>query len=145
MCIRDRPGCPNAIERIEGALLSYGNDMDNNDNPFECGFDKYICLDNGIDYLGKKALQDIKKKGIEKKLMGVKIDLDEIYLTKEENLLDAIDNIIGFLRSAAFSPKFQKVVGIAMIKSKYCNVAQVFKVKINEKVASGVICNLPIL
>ena len=32
-----KPGCPNVIERIEGALLSYGNDMDNNDNPFECG------------------------------------------------------------------------------------------------------------
>ena len=32
-------------ERIEGALLSYGNDMDNNDNPFECGFDKYINLE----------------------------------------------------------------------------------------------------
>ena len=28
--------------------------------------------------------------------------------------------IIGFLRSAAFSPKFKKIVGIAMIKSKYC-------------------------
>ena len=77
--------------------------------------------------------------------MCVKIDLAEIHLTKEERLVDANDNIIGFLRSAAFSPKFQKVVGIAMIKSKYCNVAQVFKVKINEKVASGVICNLPIL
>ena len=33
------PGCPNLIERIESALLSYGNDFDNNDNPFECGFD----------------------------------------------------------------------------------------------------------
>ena len=40
-----KPGCPHLIERIEGALFSYGNDMDNNDNPFECGFDKYVHLD----------------------------------------------------------------------------------------------------
>ena len=139
-----KPGCPNVIERIEGALLSYGNDMDNNDNPFECGFDKYICLDNGIDYLGKKALQNIKKVGIEKKLMGVKIDLDQINLTKEEKLLDENKNIIGFLRSAAFSPKFKKVVGIAMIKSKYCNHSQKFKLNINDKLVSGIVCNLPI-
>ena len=31
-----KPGCPNLIERIESALLSYGNDMDINDNPLEC-------------------------------------------------------------------------------------------------------------
>ncbi len=43
-----KPGCPNVIERIEGALLSYGNDMDNNDNPFECGLDKYVNLDSNI-------------------------------------------------------------------------------------------------
>ena len=140
-----KPGCPNAIERIEGALLSYGNDMDNNDNPFECGFDKYICLDNGINYLGKKALQDIKKKGIEKKIMGVKIDSNEINLIQEEKLLDQNNNVIGFLRSAAFSPKFNKVVGIAMIKSKYCEDSLKFQVNINKKLVSGKICNLPIL
>ena len=140
-----KPGCPNAIERIEGALLSYGNDMDNNDNPFECGFDKYICLDNGINYLGKKALQSIKKKGIKKKLMGVKIDLDEINLTKEENLLDENKNIIGSLRSAAYSPKFKKIVGIAMINLKNCNTTQKFKVNINGKLISGAVCNLPIM
>ena len=140
-----KPGCPNSIERIEGALLSYGNDMDNNDNPFECGFDKYVCLDNGINYLGKKALHDIKKRGIEKKLMGVKIDLKEVNLTKEENLLDENNNTIGFLRSAAYSPKFNQVVGIAMIMSKYCQDSQKFKVNINKKLALGKVCNLPIL
>ena len=140
-----KPGCPNSIERIEGALLSYGNDMDNNDNPFECGFDKYICLDNGIDYLGKKALQNIKKKGIQKKIMGVKIDLDKINLTKEEKLLDDKNNIIGFLRSAAFSPKFKKVVGIAMVNMKYCKENQDFKISLNGKFNNGKICNLPIV
>ena len=39
-----RAGCPNLIERIESALLSYGNDFDNGDNPFEANFDKYINL-----------------------------------------------------------------------------------------------------
>ena len=37
-----KPGMPNLIERIESALLSYGNDIDNSDNPFECGFDKFV-------------------------------------------------------------------------------------------------------
>ena len=77
--------------------------------------------------------------------MGVKIDLDEINLTKEEKLTDEKENVIGFLRSAAFSPKFKKVVGIAMIKSKYCNDSQKFKLNINDRLASGIVCSLPIL
>ena len=53
------PGCPNLIERIESALLSYGNDFDNNDNPFECGFDQYVSLDSDINFLGKEKLKEI--------------------------------------------------------------------------------------
>ena len=66
-----KPGCPNLIERIESALLSYGNDMDNNDNPFECGFDKYISLDTEAIFLGKDNLKKIQSEGINRKLMGV--------------------------------------------------------------------------
>ena len=39
-----KPGCPNLIERIESGLLSCGNDFDSGDNPYECGFDKYIYI-----------------------------------------------------------------------------------------------------
>ena len=69
-----KPGCPNLIERIESALLSYGNDMDNNDNPFECGFDQFINLDSDVIFLGKENLKKIKSEGIKRKLMGVQID-----------------------------------------------------------------------
>ena len=47
-----KPGCPNLIERIESALLSYGNDIDINDNPLECGFDKFVNVDSDINFLG---------------------------------------------------------------------------------------------
>ena len=56
-----KPGCPNLIERIESALLSYGNDMDNNDNPLECGFEKYVNLESNINFLGKDRLIKIQK------------------------------------------------------------------------------------
>ena len=61
-----KPGCPHLIERIEGALLSYGNDMDINDNPLECGLEKFVNLDTNIEFLGKDNLIKIKNSGIEK-------------------------------------------------------------------------------
>ena len=50
--------------------------------------------------------------------MGVKVDLDKIEMT-EERPLQGGNNLIGYLRSAVYSPHFKKVVGIAMIKKEY--------------------------
>ena len=69
-----KPGCPNLIERLESSLLSYGNDMDLGDNPYECGFDKYINLDNDIEFLGKEVLKRIRSEGVQKKLMVVSLE-----------------------------------------------------------------------
>ena len=139
-----KPGTPNHPERIEGGLLSYGSDMDNNDNPLECGFDKYVDLDSDIVFLGKENLIKIKNNGIKRKLMGVKIDIDKIDVSEEIPLFDSGNKVIGQLRSGAFSPKFQKIVGIAMIKKVFYKTSLKFKIKLEEKLVSGEICNLPI-
>ncbi len=140
-----KPGAPNLIERIEGGLLSYGNDIDIGDNPYECGFDKYVHLESDIVFLGKENLKKIKKEGIKKKLMGVKIEGTSINVTHGIPILDSDNNEIGELRSAAFSPKFKKIVGIAMIKKDFCKFSQKFRIKLNENFVEGEVCNLPIL
>ena len=141
-----KPGCPHLIERIESGLLSYLNDMDINDNPFECGFDKFVNLDNDIDFLGKDKLKEIKRNGIEKKLMGVMIDINEIEMTGSLNLFTE-GKIIGELRSAVYSPTFKKVIGIAMIKKPYFTVNQSFEINLIDKskknIHIGKVCELP--
>ena len=119
-----KPGCPNLIERIESGLLSYGNDIDNGDNPYECGFDKYINIDSEVNFLGKEKLKKIKSEGIKKKLMGVMLDIDKISITGSLELSDQNNNIIGELRSACYSPHFKKVIGIAMMKKSHWNIDQ---------------------
>ena len=140
-----KPGCPNLIERIESGLLSYGNDIDNGDNPYECGFDKYINIDSEVNFLGKEKLKKIKSEGIEKKLMGVMLDIDKISITGSLDLSDQDNNIIGELRSACYSPHFKKVIGIAMIKKPHWNVDQDIKAKINGEICEGKVCDLPFI
>jgi len=137
-----KPGCPHLIERIESALLSYGNDFDLNDNPLECGFDKYVNLENDIEFLGKEKLKEIKSKGISKKLMGIKINLNDI------NLSQAIEirinsNRVGELRSAVFSPTFNQVIGIVMIDKPYFELDTEVELTINNEIKSGILCNIP--
>jgi len=140
-----RAGCPNLIERIESALLSYGNDFDNRDNPFEANFNKFISLENNIDFVGKQKLIRIKKDGIKRKLMGVKIDHNKIDMYCEKTLLDDKNNIAGYVRSAAFSPTFKKVIGIAMINKPYWDTNTQLKIDIGEKIFVGTICDLPFI
>ena len=140
-----KPGCPNLIERIESALLSYGNDMDINDNPLECGFDKFVNLESDINFLGKDELKKIKSEGIKKKLMGIKINANEVSLTGSLKITDENSNNIGELRSACYSPHFNQVIGIAMINKPYCEKDHSIKIDIKDQTFEGKVCDLPFI
>jgi len=140
-----KPGCPNLIERIESALLSYGNDIDNGDNPLECGLDKYVNLDTDVKFLGKEKLKEFKKKGISRKLMGVLIEAKEINVSKSIDLINNENLKIGELRSGVYSPHFKKVIGIAMFDKPHWEVNQIFKISINDSIFEGKVCDLPFI
>ena len=140
-----RPGCPNLIERIESALLSYGNDFDNRDNPLEANFEKFMNLESEANFLGKEKLKKIKKEGVKRKLMGVKIDHNKIDMYCEKTLFDDNNNIVGFVRSATYSPTFKQIIGIAMINKPYWDSKDQFKIEIDEKIFVGTICDLPFI
>ena len=140
-----RPGCPNLIERIESALLSYGNDFDNRDNPFEANFDKFVNLDTEVNFLAKEKLKKIKNDGIKRKLMGIKIDHNKIDMYCEKTLFDNNNNVVGYVRSATYSPTFNQVIGIAMINKPYWQSKDQFKIEIEEKIFVGTVCDLPFI
>ena len=139
-----KPGAPNHAERIEGGLLSYGNDMLISDNPFECGFEKLVHLNDNVEFIGKDSLKKILKNGIKRKLMGVKINSDTLNLNSVD-LFNKKKQIIGNLRSAAFSPTFKKIVGIAMINKEYCKNNEIFNINLNDNLVGGEVCELPII
>ena len=140
-----KPGCPNLIERIESALLSYGNDMDNGDNPYECGFDKFVNLDSNIIFLGKEKLKQIKSEGIKKKLMGVILEAKEISLSGSLDIKDEKSNKVGELRSACYSPHFEKVIGIAMLDMSFLRMSKSVKIDIKNSTYNGKVCDLPFI
>ena len=53
------PAAPSQISRIEIGMLSYGNDMTLDENPFDLGMDKFVNLQKKADFLSKKALRAI--------------------------------------------------------------------------------------
>ena len=113
-----RAGCPNLIERIEGGLLSYGNDMTIEDNILECGLDDFVSFSDEIEYLAKDHLINLASKGIKQSLTGIKIYSE--YFSLNHHLPIFFDGEkIGELRSLVYSPKFKCCLGITMINKEF--------------------------
>lgn len=117
-----KPGAPNLIERIEGGLLSYGNDMTRENNPFEVGLERYCDLEQEADFIGKVALQNIRAKGIEKKLVGLFIAGDRLPSAENYWLLRAEGASAGNVTSATYSPRLKRNIAIGMVAIQYAEV-----------------------
>ena len=95
--------------------------------------------------MGKEKLKKIKTEGINRKLVGVKLNTDKISLTGSLDLIDQNKNIIGELRSACYSPHFKKVIGIAMINEPYCKASATGMLEIEGNSLAVKVCDLPFI
>jgi len=139
-----RPGCPNLIERIESGLLSYGNDMDINDTPLECGLEHFVSFNPEINYLGKSVLEKQQAEGVKKSLIGLIIKLPQISVTKHLPI-SLNGEQIGELRSACYSPHFQKCLGIAMIQKTKQKLHQPITVSLDGQTAEVEMTEFPFI
>jgi len=130
-----RPGGPNLIERIESSLLSYGNDMNYNNNPFECGLDAFIDLDAGIEAMSLPALRALKGKHVHQ-LMG--LVFDQVVAIPDCAILDS-GQVVGDVRSQVWSPRYGKYLALAMMRRDYLEHNQ--SVTVDGKI--GTIVDLP--
>ena len=110
-----RAGGPNLIERIESGLLSYGNDMNFNHNPFECGLDAYIDLDADIESMSLSALRALKGNHVHQ-LVGI---VFEQAVEFDDFKVEANGEVVGDVRSQVWSPRYQKFLTMVMMKREF--------------------------
>ena len=102
-------GCPNLIERIEGGLLSYGNDITRENTPFEAGLAKFV--NSKENFLGKSRL---KERPFNRIISPMEIE-GEIPPCERHWPIFLKNKRIGTVTSAIFSPDFGCNVAIGMI------------------------------
>ncbi len=110
------PGYPNLIERIEGGLLSYGNEMTRANNPFECNLDKYCRVDGEIDCIGLAALAEIARNGPQRRIRGIVFDGEPCPPCRQPWPLTVDGANVGAISSAAYSPRFERNVALGMVE-----------------------------
>ena len=118
------PGYPNLIDRIEGGLLSYGNEMTRENNPFEVGLGKFCNLNGAVDYLSRAALQKLSSNGIERQIRGILFDGGPCPNCAEPWPVKAGDRQVGQITSAIWSPRLKRNVGLSLIDKGFWDVGQ---------------------
>lgn len=114
-----RPGCPNLIERIEGGLLSYGNDMNTDNTPLECGLDKFCKPGEGNEHIGHATMARELAEGPARRIRAISIPGTALAPARAAWPLMAGETRVGQVTSAAWSPDFETNVAIGMVDASH--------------------------
>ena len=139
------PGCPNLIERIEGALLSYGNDILYGENPYECGLDKFCNLDRPIEFFGRAALEKVAAAGVTRKIRGLRIDGPAHRPAAEPWPVYSAGRRIGQVRSAVWSPRLESNLANAMLDREFWPVGARVEVETSDGMRGASVVDLPFI
>ena len=122
-------GCPNLIERIEGGLLSYGNDMNDDNTPHECGLGRFCDTQTAIGCMGRDALLRVAKEGPVQQIRALEIAGDAVPGCDRVWPLMAGEKKVGQVTSAAWSPDFKTNVAIGMVRMTHWDEGTTLRVE----------------
>ncbi len=106
--------------RLEARLLLYGQDMDQQTDPFECGLGWTVALHRGEPpYRGREALLRRKEAGPRRRLVG--FVLEERGIARPGHRLldpDEPERQLGTVTSGAPSPTLRKSIGLGYVPAE---------------------------
>jgi glycine cleavage system aminomethyltransferase T len=111
-----RPIAPCEARRIEAGIFNYGSDMTQESNPFEVtGLERLVEFD-GSDFVGRAALERIKREGVTRKLVGVEIGGEPLPAENAEPWAVLVaGSVAGRVTAAIHSPRLDKNIGYAWL------------------------------
>ena len=105
------PIAPCEARRIEGGIFNYGSDIRLGDTPFHVMGLERLVEEQPQDYVGKAALEELRTKGVDRKLVGIEIEGDELRAEMSEYWeVSSGGAMVGHMTDAVWSPGLKKNV-----------------------------------
>jgi glycine cleavage system aminomethyltransferase T len=73
-----RPIAPSEARRIEAGIFNYNSDITIADTPFHVMGLERLVEEQPQDYIGKEALERIRREGVDRKLVGIELEMEEL-------------------------------------------------------------------
>ncbi|XP_061148956.1 dimethylglycine dehydrogenase, mitochondrial [Syngnathus typhle] len=100
--------------RLEKGFRGWGAEMNCDTNPLEAGLDYFIKLNKPADFIGKAALQEIKAKGLKRKLSYLAVETHDVDPEGNETVWHD-GKVVGNTTSGAYSYSAQHSLAFAYL------------------------------
>ncbi len=111
-----RPIAPCEPRRIEAGIFNYGSDITLDDTPFHVMGLERLVEEQPQDYIGKDALERIRREGVDRKLVGIILDGDELRAEMSEKWPVHKDGkVVGHMTDAVWSPGLKQNIGYVWV------------------------------
>lgn len=117
--------------RLEKGFRGWGAEMNCDTNPLEAGLGPFVKLNKKADFIGKKALQDIKSRGLSKRLVMMEVDARPEGPDCDGNETIRFNGeVVGNTTSGAFGYQVQKSICFAYLPMHLTEVGQEVEVEL---------------
>jgi glycine cleavage system aminomethyltransferase T len=103
------------IRRIEAGIFDWGSDIGLDDNPFEVTGLERLVEEQEADYIGKAALERIRREGVSRKLVGIELDGEPVDQPTQHWPALHEGERVGHVTDACWSPRLEKNIGYAWV------------------------------
>jgi aminomethyltransferase len=111
-----RPIAPCEARRIEAGIFNYGSDMTIENNPFEISGLERLVEPQDADYIGKAALEEIRKRGVKRKLVGLEVPGEALpFEIAEKRPAWHEGRRVGTVTDLIWSPRLEKNIGYVWV------------------------------
>ena len=114
-----RPIAPCEARRIEAGIFNYGSDITLLDTPFHVTGLERLVEEQPQDYIGKEALERIRRDGVDRKLVGIVLEGDELRAEMSEAWPVRHDGRqVGRMTDAVWSPGLKQNIGYVWVPTE---------------------------
>jgi aminomethyltransferase len=140
-----RPIAPCEARRIEAGIFNYGSDMTLDDTPLHITGMERLVEPQEQDYLGKDALERLRQTGVDRKLVGMHLEGDQLRaeLSRPWPVLSG-GSMVGRVTDAVWSPGLEKNIGYMWVPIELAQPGSRVEVVTEDEVELGAVAaNIP--
>src|SRR5687767_3516405 len=126
--------------RMEMGYCLYGNDIDDTTSPLEAGLG-WITKFNK-DFTAREILEEQKKNGISRKLVGFEM-IEKGIPRHGYEIKDFSGELIGYVTSGTQSPSLNKAIGMGYVQLAFTQPDTNIFIKIRDKLLQAKVVKLP--
>ena len=127
--------------RLEAAMHLYGQDMNDETNPFEAGLGWLVHLEMPVNFVGRQALEQAAESGPTKRLVGLKLQGRAI--ARHDYPVMHNGETVGIVTSGTWSPTLKEAIALAYVPPSLAKLGTELSVEIRGKAQPATVVRKP--